>query len=273
MKKLLPLLLAVIVISGCGNTNNMLQDRATQSPPTNSISNEPVTPVVNNVPAYLTRGTNKQFGIIKETAKTGQNDTLVSANESGDTTTLLASITATAQNISPKTVKTTDYFVVNEVTADDNYIILTQANGSDGFNMPIPLWRFNVQTKKLTPLSNINKLINTNFTLIFSPDRRRVAAANWDTINNTNACLGDSRTLYLLDLINDSIRAVVSLKAGETLAAGYCGVSPAQKIVWLDDKRIQYDVYDQTKASQKNNNEGIYKPLLETRIYTINNKP
>lgn len=49
MKKILLLLFAIMIMSGCGNTKSNPQNTTLQSPPTNSVSKEPVTTVVNNI--------------------------------------------------------------------------------------------------------------------------------------------------------------------------------------------------------------------------------
>lgn len=84
---------------------------------------------------------------------------------------------------------------------------------------------------------------------------------------------GISQTLKLLDLNNDSVKTIVTLSGNETFNAGYGALSSNFNIKWLDNSKVQYNVYDQSKSPIQDgryfNGPESYKPLIAKRTVTV----
>ena len=72
---------------------------------------------------------------------------------------------------------------------------------------------------------------------------------------------GLSQALHLLDLEKDEIRTLVNLSNNETLNKNFGSDYSSFDIKWLNDKTIQYSVYDQSQSVSAVTD----KPLIEIR--------
>jgi len=95
---------------------------------------------------------------------------------------------------------------------------------------------------------------------ILSPDQTKLAVAL-----ETN----EAKEIKLMDLINDNSKVLVTLPEGETVNGGYGALSNHFDIKWLDDKTLQYTVYEDTvKNYAKGAPEKIEK-VLQVRVVKI----
>jgi len=92
---------------------------------------------------------------------------------------------------------------------------------------------------------------------ILSPDQTKLALAL-----ETN----EARVLKVLDLINDTAKVLVTLPAGETLNGGYGALSNHFDIKWLDDKTIQYTVYEDTFKNYTQGAPEKVEKVLQVRV-------
>ena len=69
---------------------------------------------------------------------------------------------------------------------------------------------------------------------------------------------GDNKIMYLIDLLKDDYKLLVELKNNETFNGGMGAISASHFIEWIDDNKIKYAVYDQSKKSSEDYNLGYY---------------
>lgn len=189
------------------------------------------------------------------------------SNRNGEREVLVPNVTQTAKLTGlTGSGKTLFPFAVAE---NSNKIFFNEAtDGSDaGSHL---LWSFDISTKQLTKLTNINSVFGGFDGIAISPNKLYVVTALADEGKNDK---GISQNLKLLDLNNDLVKTIVTLSGDETLNAGYTGLSSNFDIKFLDDSTVQYNVYDQSMAPIESgryfNGAESYKPLLGTRIITV----
>ena len=78
-----------------------------------------------------------------------------------------------------------------------------------------------------------------------APDQRRFV---W--VPNENHT-GNQQKMFLIDLLGDSYKIVLTLKDVETLNAGYFALSSSFNISWTDQDTVLYAVYDSTKKQRE----------------------
>jgi hypothetical protein len=129
-----------------------------------------------------------------------------------------------------------------------------------GSDKPVSnLYFFNLKSGECKKLTISEELGNFG-ARILSPDQTKLAVAL-----ETN----EAKELKLVDLINDTSKVLVTLPAGETLNGGYGALSNHFDIKWLDDKTLQYTVYEDTV---KNYAEGVpekIEKVLQVRVVKI----
>jgi len=129
-----------------------------------------------------------------------------------------------------------------------------------GSDRPVSeLYSLDLSTKVCKKLE-ISKELSDFGAQILSPDQNKIALAL-----ETN----EAKELKLIDLINDTSKVLVTLPAGETLNGGYGALSNHFDIKWLDDKTLQYTVYEDTV---KNYAEGVpekIEKVLQVRVVKI----
>lgn len=122
--------------------------------------------------------------------------------------------------------------------------------------------------EKLLALDTVNKKCETmKISTLFgdfgfqvlSPDGKSLAAVF------ENA----PRTLYLLDLTNDTSKKIVNLPESETLNGGFGALSNVFELSWANASTIQYSVYRNIPYDEQNTNS-VSKPLIERRTVNIN---
>lgn len=140
----------------------------------------------------------------------------------------------------------------------NGFIILQAFNpGSDS---PVSgLYSLDLNSKGCKKLEVSKELADFGARVI-SPDQTKLALAL-----ETN----EAKELKLLDLINDTSKVLVTLLEGETLNGGYGALSNHFDVKWLDDKTIQYTVYEDTI---KNYTQGVLEKIenvLQVRVVKI----
>jgi hypothetical protein len=61
---------------------------------------------------------------------------------------------------------------------------------------------------------------------------------------------GKAQMMYLIDLINDTYSTVVNLSGNETFNAGLYAMSSYFEVSWVNDEKIKYAVFDQSKKGE-----------------------
>jgi len=141
---------------------------------------------------------------------------------------------------------------IRGVIEDTGSLILTQTSPHLG---GIPLWRYDVKSDQLVNLQNINRFIMEGLMDgVYSPDNKWLVAARADDVFNSfdKECHGDSRKLWLLGITDDSVKQLVELPQGRTFNSGYCTTFDMgiMAFVWKDVTKVEYKIYDQTKADK-----------------------
>lgn len=145
---------------------------------------------------------------------------------------------------------------------DSRYIFLVH-NFPDTDLGSNDIWKFNIETKKLSELSNINSIFTGWNEQVLSPDGKFILAA---VDGENNAEWGISKHLYLLDLTNDSKITLVTLPDTQTFNAGYGALSNHWEINWLNNITIEYSIFKQTKMSEHSEE---LKPLIEKKTLKV----
>ena len=87
---------------------------------------------------------------------------------------------------------------------------------------------------------------------------------------------GDDKIMYLIDLLEDNYMLLVELKNNETFNGGLGALLASQFVEWIDDNKIRYAVYDQSKKSSEDyslnyhSQESINNILIEYRELAVN---
>ncbi|MFA5187770.1 MAG: hypothetical protein WC460_00215 [Patescibacteria group bacterium] len=241
MKKLLliiPVLALLIFLSACNlkvNLNsNLNQSTVKIEPNANQNANENVNQNINVAPIVNT-----------EYVVTANPEKMVTEIKSGEVT--LKDFKALCGN---------EVMVYAE--PKNGFIIFQAFN--PGSDKPISsLYLLDLSSKGCKKL-DVSKELSDFGALILSPDQTKLAVAL-----ETN----EAKELKVLDLINDTAKALVTLPEGETLNGGYGALSNHFDIKWLDDKTIQYTVYEDTvKNYAKEASEKIEK-VLQVRVVKV----
>ncbi len=121
------------------------------------------------------------------------------------------------------------------------------------------LFALNLETKECQELE-ISKELSDFGARVLSPDQSKMALAL-----ETN----EARELKLLDLVNDKAMTLVELSEGETLNGGYGAMSNHFDIKWLDNKMIQYAVFEDTVSNYDFNAPNEIEKVLQVRVVNI----
>jgi len=129
-----------------------------------------------------------------------------------------------------------------------------------GSDKPVSnLYFFNLKSGECKKLTISEELGNFG-ARILSPDQTKLAVAL-----ETN----EAKELKLVDLINDTSKVLVTLPAGETLNGGYGALSNHFDIKWLDDKTLQYTVYEDTVKNYTTEAPEKIEKVLQVRVVKI----
>ena len=135
-------------------------------------------------------------------------------------------------------------------------------DGSDA--PPMGLWEFGLESKQFTRLKT-SSYYNWFGPKELSPNGKYVASTDDPQENDKY------QKIYLIDLEKDSVRTIVSLSGVETLneCALNCFGGIEGKLAWLDDKTIEYYVYDSSKTIPADPSGPVMHPLIEKRRVVI----
>lgn len=128
------------------------------------------------------------------------------------------------------------------------------------------VYSFNLETKKFFKLDTATRYYQGFGDTALSPDGRKVV-----TISNPDD-ESDVQKIYLLDLINDQAKVLVSLKGKESITfcseKGDCWANSNQgNLKWIDDRTLEYAVYDSSKFIEEDPLRD--HPIIEKRRITI----
>ncbi len=141
---------------------------------------------------------------------------------------------------------------ISQIQQDNKYTLslLAEPSGSNkiyfqeivyGSDAPSrDIFAFNVNENKFTKLTSSEIAKGLAFVKV-SPDQKMLFSKPADDQN------GNDQILYLVDLDKDKYEAIVNLTGNETLNAGRYAMSSYSDIKWIDNNKIQYAVYDQSK--------------------------
>lgn len=109
---------------------------------------------------------------------------------------------------------------------------------------PNSIWNLNLNNKVFSKM-HINEILEGFTSEIWSPDKKMIIAA-------PPSETGDVKSIYLLNLINDEYKLLITLKNNETFSPNKDDIGIGKKapdIKWVDNNKIIYAVYDQNKKS------------------------
>jgi hypothetical protein len=142
--------------------------------------------------------------------------------------------------------------------ADSSLIIFKAYN--PGSDKPIAkLYSFDLSTKACKTM-NISSELGDFGAMILSANQSQIALA----IESNEA-----NTLKVLDLISDTTKDLVTLPEGQTLNGGYGGLSNHFDIKWVDNKTIQYGVYEDTVKNYDVNAPEQLEKVKQVRIINV----
>jgi len=121
------------------------------------------------------------------------------------------------------------------------------------------LYSLNIQLSKCQGLEVSQQIDGLN-EQVLSPDQSKLALVLEKD---------EARVLKLLDIVNDKALTLVELTEGETLNGGYGGDSNHFDIKWLDNKMIQYTVYENTVANYDPDAPDKIEKVLQVRVVNI----
>ncbi|MCX6745939.1 MAG: hypothetical protein NTX00_02860 [Candidatus Parcubacteria bacterium] len=140
-----------------------------------------------------------------------------------------------------------------------NGFIIFQAF-NPGSDKPVSsLYSLDLNSKGCKKLS-ISKELSDFGARVLSPDQTKLALAL-----ETN----EAQELKLVDLIKDTSKVLVTLPEGETLNGGYGALSNHFDLKWLDDKTIQYAVYEDTVKNYAANAPENIEKVLQVRVLKV----
>ena len=129
----------------------------------------------------------------------------------------------------------------------------------DGRDNPAgALYLFDTETNRFMKMK-VNDIYDGFFGgFAISPDQRKLA---W--IPDAEDESGKAQTLYLIDLVGDEYEIAVNLSANETFNGGRFAMSSHFELNWLDNQKIKYAVFDQSKKQER------FDPYDNVSIKTI----
>ena len=140
----------------------------------------------------------------------------------------------------------------------NGFIIMQAFN--PGSDKPISgLYLLDLSSKGCKKLE-VSKELSDFGARILSPDQTKLAVAL-----ETN----EAKELKVLDLITDTSKVLVALPEGETLNGGYGALSNHFDIKWLDNKTIQYTVYEDTMKNYAKDAPEKIEKVLQVRVVKV----
>ena len=137
------------------------------------------------------------------------------------------------------------------------FIIVPFNPGSD---KPVnELYGLNIAKKTCVKLQSSKELSDFG-ARVLSLDQTKLAVAL-----ETN----EAKELKVIDLLADSSKVLVTLPEGQTLNGGYGALSNNFDIKWLDDKTLQYTVYEDTVKNYDINAPEQIEDVLQVRVVKI----
>ena len=125
----------------------------------------------------------------------------------------------------------------------DSRMIIFKSVLSSTDNPKGVLYSFNTENNKFTKM-NVNDVYNGFFgCFALSPDQTKFV---WTHKVNKDGN-PSTEVMHLFDLINDEYKAVVNLSENETFDAAYDTMGSYCEMVWVNEEKIKYAVFDQSK--------------------------
>jgi len=251
------IVLCVLILTGCNvklNINSNLNQSSLQVEPK---ANENINQVANQ---NVNQATN-------ENLNQNENDNINAAPVAENTG---YDFDTTADNMVTAVKNTKGETIVNNLKAACGTEVMVYAKPAGqvvilkpynpGSDRPVSvLYSLNLLTKVCKKLE-ISKELTDFGVQILSPDKTKVALALETK---------EAKELVLLNLINDASKVLVTLPEGETLNGGYGALSNHFDIKWLDDKTIQYTVYENTVENYATNAPEKVEKVLQVRIVKV----
>jgi len=120
------------------------------------------------------------------------------------------------------------------------------------------LYSFNTADSKFTKMK-VNDVYNGFYGgFALSPDQTKFI---W--VPDAQDESGKAQTMYLIDLINDKYSIAVNLSGNETFNAGFFAMSSHFEVSWINEGKIKYAVFDQSKKGTG------FDPYSEDKIKSI----
>ncbi len=142
---------------------------------------------------------------------------------------------------------------------EDSYLVIFQPF-NPGSDKPVSqLYAFNLQNGSCAVME-VSRELSDFGARILSPDQIKMALA-LET--------DEAKTLKILDLVNDKAMTLVTLPDDETLNAGYGALSNHFDIKWLDNKMLQYTVFEDTVKNYPKNAPDHIEKVLQVRVVNI----
>lgn len=142
----------------------------------------------------------------------------------------------------------------------DNQPVIIFKPFSPGSDKPyIKLYSLNLESKSCQSLEISAELADFG-ARVLSPDQNNLAL-----VLETN----EAKELKILDLVNDKAWSFVTLGEGETFNGGYGALSNNFEIKWLDNKTIQYTVYEDTVKNYPDKLPEAKEKVKEVRVKSI----
>lgn len=142
----------------------------------------------------------------------------------------------------------------------DNQPVIIFKPFSPGSDKPfIKLYSLNLETSACQSME-ISAELSDFGARVLSPDKSKIALA---------LEVKEAKELKILDLVNDKAWSLVTLGEGETLNGGYGALSNDFQISWLDDKTLQYTVYEDTVKNYAAKIPETKEKVKEVRVKSL----
>ncbi|HDQ22899.1 MAG TPA: hypothetical protein ENN28_02885 [Candidatus Uhrbacteria bacterium] len=142
--------------------------------------------------------------------------------------------------------------------ADSGLVILQPFN--PGSDRPLSqLFSFNLENGSCVILE-ISRELSDFGARVLSPDQNKMALA---------LEADEAQVLKILDLVNDKALTLVNLPESETLNAGYGALSNHFDIKWLDNKTLQYTVFENTIKNYPRVAPEQIERVLQVRVVNV----
>lgn len=188
---------------------------------------------------------------------------LIQIDKSGNETVLISSI----KDAVPELQSRSNFTLGQLSFPNKSNILYFKSYYSETDFHAVDIFSFDIESKKFTKLPIATKYYASFAEKSISPNGKYIA-----TIQNPDD-LKDRQKIFLIDLEGDTVRTILSLPSNESIT--FCspksecwGYSNDGNLKWIDDKTLEYAVYDPSKLIGDEFEIGY--PLIEKRRIVIN---